>query len=220
MKANIQPIGSAALGIYFEPLISEAINDAVIALMCDIQAEGIVEMVPSYAALTVFYDPLVTDFFALKETIEGCLRALENQPNPSKEVIDVPVIYGGADGPDLLEVSEHTGLSVEAIIEKHTAPLYRIYMLGFTPGFPYLGGMDPALNTPRKASPRLRIMAGSVGIAGNQTGIYPIASPGGWQIIGRTLLNLFDPSSKAPFLFKAGQYIRFYPVKGGAQNGF
>lgn len=216
MQAIIKPVGSAALGVYFEPVISETINDAVIALMRETKAQGIIEMVPSYAALTVFYDPLFTDFFALKEKIEGILSDLEKQSLSPKEVIEVPVIYGGAEGPDILEVSEYTGLSLEAIIEKHTAPLYRIYMLGFTPGFPYLGGMNPALNTPRKASPRMRIIAGSVGIAGNQTGIYPIESPGGWQIIGRTPLNLFDPASQSPFLFKAGQYIRFYPVKGGA----
>ena len=119
--------------------------------------------------------------------------------------------YGGEYGPDLLEVAQHCSLTPKEVIARHTAPTYRIYMLGFTPGFPYLGGMDPSIAAPRRKEPRIHIPAGSVGIAGEQTGVYPIVSPGGWQLIGRTPLRLFDPQKEQPILLSAGAGIRFVP---------
>ena len=125
-------------------------------------------------------------------------------------MVTIPVCYGGDYGPDLAFVAQHAGLSEREVIRRHTAPKYRIYMLGFLPGFPYLGGLDPALFTPRLQNPRTAIPAGSVGIGGQQTGIYPVASPGGWQLIGRTPLKLFDPDR--PLRYAAGDRIRFAAI--------
>jgi len=125
------------------------------------------------------------------------------------------VLYGGEAGPDLNFVAEHNGLTPEEVIRRHTAPAYLVYMLGFTPGFPYLGGMDESIAAPRLKTPRVRIPAGSVGIAGTQTGVYPIDSPGGWQLIGRTPLRLFDMEGENKFLLKAGQRVRFVPIDEG-----
>ena len=127
-------------------------------------------------------------------------------------LVELPVLYGGFCGPDLSFVAQHAGMTEQQIIDIHSAADYLIYMLGFTPGFPYLGGMDARIAVPRLSSPRVKIPAGSVGIAGEQTGVYPIASPGGWQIIGRTPLKLFDPGREQPFLLSAGQTVRFVPI--------
>jgi inhibitor of KinA len=131
-------------------------------------------------------------------------------------VVSIPVCYGGAFGPDLDFVAGHNKLSVQEVIDIHTSRPYQVYMLGFTPGFPYLGGMSERIAAPRLAQPRVAIPAGSVGIAGSQTGIYPIESPGGWQLIGRTPLRLFDPGSATPFLFAAGNYLRFTAIDADA----
>jgi KipI family sensor histidine kinase inhibitor len=127
-------------------------------------------------------------------------------------VIEIPTLYGGDSGPDLDYVASHNGLTPEEVVQIHASGTYRIYMLGFTPGFPYLGGMDERIATPRLETPRTKISGGSVGIAGAQTGIYPIDSPGGWQIIGRTPLALYDPQREEPILLQAGESIRFVPI--------
>lgn len=129
-------------------------------------------------------------------------------------LVEVPVHYGGAEGPDIEGVARHTGLSVEALIERHSAVEYTVYFLGFQPGFAYLGGLDPALATPRRKEPRLHVPAGSVGIGGEQTGVYPTSSPGGWQLIGRTAEVLFDPNRERPSLLEPGDRVRFVPVGG------
>ena len=132
-------------------------------------------------------------------------------PNPS--TLEIPVVYGGEYGPDLEYVAEHNGISTEEVVEIHHSSSYLIYMLGFVPGFPYLGGMSEKIATPRLKSPRVAIPAGSIGIAGAQTGIYPLESPGGWQLIGRTPLKLFDPGKEDPFLPKPGHYLKFFPIE-------
>ena len=137
-------------------------------------------------------------------------------PSRSARVVRVPVCYGGAHGPDLEFVAAHAGLTTDEVVALHSAVAYLVYMLGFTPGFAYLGGMTERIAAPRLDSPRTRIPAGSVGIAGAQTGIYPIESPGGWRLIGRTPLRLFDPRSERPFLLAAGDRARFVPVSGDA----
>jgi KipI family sensor histidine kinase inhibitor len=128
--------------------------------------------------------------------------------------VEVPVCYGGDLGPDLEEVARAVALPPEEVVARHAAPVYRVHLLGFTPGFPYLGGMDPRLSCPRLPTPRLRVVAGSVGIAGAQTGVYPVESPGGWRLVGRTPLALFDPSpgARRPFLLAPGDGLRFVPV--------
>jgi KipI family sensor histidine kinase inhibitor len=132
-----------------------------------------------------------------------------------RETIYIPVCYDGPFSPDMETVSAHTGLSSQEIVRRHAGPAYRIYMLGFLPGFPYLGGLDPALETPRLATPRVKIPAGAVGIGGAQTGIYPLESPGGWQLIGQTPVRPYDPRRENPFLYRPGDYIVFYPVSSG-----
>lgn len=134
---------------------------------------------------------------------------------PESRRIEIPVIYGGGFGPDLSEVAEHCGLSVSQVVEQHSSVDYVVYFLGFQPGFAYLAGLAPALSTPRRAEPRLMVPAGSVGIGGSQTGVYPLATPGGWQLIGQTSVKLFNPADEKPTLLAPGDIVRFVPQKEG-----
>ena len=172
---------------------------------------GLEETVPAYASLLVKYDPFLTDCDALC----GTLRALERQISASTvtegKIVEIPVCYGGAYGEDLPFVARHAGMTEREVVALHSGQPYRIYMLGFLPGFPYLGGLDERLHTPRLSTPRTRIPAGSVGIGGKQTGVYPMESPGGWQLIGRTPLTLFAPGEP----YAAGDRIRFVPIDEG-----
>lgn len=174
--------------------------------------EEIQEIVPTYTTLLIFYDPIRISYEELVVKLISYEKTIKPTSLTAAEVIHVPVLYGGDMGPDLITVAEYNKLSTDEVVATHTSSEYLIYMLGFTPGFPYLGGMAETIATPRLEQPRERIPAGSVGIAGGQTGIYPIDSPGGWQIIGRTPLKLFDPYRLPAVLFKAGQYIRFEPI--------
>ncbi|GAB3503265.1 5-oxoprolinase subunit B [Emticicia fontis] len=180
--------------------------------------EGFKEAVPAYASLTVFYDVLrvrkaYPSHSIAYNIVENYLReALQNLSSSEKEeslLIEIPVVY---DGEDLDFVATHNQLSIEEVIQIHIQPTYRVYMMGFLPGFAYLGGMDERIATPRKSTPRTKVLAGSVGIAGKQTGIYPLESPGGWQLIGRTSLPLFNIDSSSPTLLKAGDLVRFVRV--------
>jgi len=175
--------------------------------------DGIIETVPSYTGIMIYYTPDLCSGDKLKEAILSLYSKNSFDTADSRSyLIEVPVCYGDHYGPDLDYVSTYCGISPDEVIKIHTAPEYRIYMLGFTPGFPYLGGMDKKIATPRKETPRVKIRAGTIGIAGEQTGIYPIDSPGGWQLIGKTPLNLVDFSMEQPFLFEAGDYIKFKSV--------
>lgn len=208
-------LGDSALSVEFGQEINLAINQQATALKKLLEEnplEGIVEMVPTYCTLMIVYDPLVLGYGELKAAVEKLLQQLSAVAAADKEVIEIPVVYGGEYGPDLAEVAAAHNLTEEEVIRRHAEPEYPIYMLGFVAGFPYLGGMDESLATPRKQSPRLKIPAGSVGIAGGQTGIYSVESPGGWQIIGRTPLKLYDPLQQEPVLLQAGQYIKFKPI--------
>ncbi|MDM8002252.1 MAG: 5-oxoprolinase subunit PxpB [Bacteroidota bacterium] len=196
-------------------VISEEVNLTVRKLLARIEKEnieGIIDFIPSYNELMVCYDPAKIGYRRLLESLRACAADLWAIHLPPAEVIHVPVLYGGEAGPDLQHVAEYNGLAARDVIGIHSSVDCLVYMLGFTPGFCYLGGMDKRIATPRQETPRLKIPAGSVGIAGEQTGIYPLESPGGWQLIGRTPLRLFNPDSKPEFLFSAGDYIRFYPV--------
>ena len=156
---------------------------------------GILDVIPSYAAILICFDPLVTDGEEVTSKLEEIIlsRTPSEERTIEKRIIEIPVAYGGEYGPDLDAVAAHTGLSKEEVIRLHSEPEYPVYMIGFLAGFPYLGGMNPALATPRLATPRLSVPAGSVGIAEGQTGIYSVESPGGWQIIRRTPLELYNP---------------------------
>jgi inhibitor of KinA len=180
--------------------------------------KGFIEAVPAYASLTVFYDVIqVRNAYTYADTayslVENYLAiALQNLSSieiKEPTLIEVPVVY---DGEDLVFVAAHNQLSIEEVIQIHTEAIYRVYMMGFLPGFAYLGGMDERIATPRKSTPRTKVPAGSVGIAGKQTGIYPLESPGGWQLIGRTLVSLFNIDSSNPTLLKAGDLVRFVRV--------
>lgn len=192
------------------------------AILKNFPFEGLLAVVPAYTTLSIFYDPVkVISSKSLSgldcfERISNYLVEIESKDQETEfaegEMITIPVFYGGENGPDLQAVAEHTKLSPEEIIRLHSSATYRVYMIGFTPGFAYLGGMPEQLATPRKTTPARAVSAGSVGIAGVQTGIYPLTSPGGWQIIGQTPLKLFDVSRSSPTLVRAGDRVKFSPV--------
>jgi 5-oxoprolinase (ATP-hydrolysing) subunit B len=182
------------------------------------------EAIPGMNNVTLVFDPLSTGLDTLRTKLERVCEPfggaadteamLGTLPDVPGRLVEIPVHYGGADGPDIDAVARHTGLSVEALIERHSAAEYTVYFLGFQPGFAYLGGLDPALAAPRRNEPRVRVPAGSVGIGGEQTGVYPTASPGGWQLIGRTSAVLFDPNRNPPSLLEPGDRVRFVPAGG------
>ncbi|NJE02651.1 5-oxoprolinase subunit PxpB [Thermococcus sp. MV11] len=212
---KVKPLGDSALLISFGEVINEGINDRVHALARAIEKAGfewLVEVVPAYSSLAVIYDPTLIDFEGVKRAVEGVEASAESFEG---ELVEIPVVYGGEYGPDLEFVAKHSGLSVDDVIEIHSKPVYRVYFLGFLPGFAYLGGMDERIAVPRLEKPRLRVPAGSVGIAGKQTGIYPLESPGGWRLIGRTPLRLFNPEKEPPTLFKPGDRVKFVPIDEG-----
>jgi KipI family sensor histidine kinase inhibitor len=196
--------------------ISEALNARVkfmYDLLRDAPIEGVYETVPSYRSLLICYLPEKITFGELKTKLSAAAEGFfTSAANTKKRIVHIPVAYGGEFGEDIREVAAHTGLSEKEIAEIHSGREYLVYMLGFLPGFPYLGGMDKRLNTPRLKNPRTKIPQGSVGIGGEQTGIYPLASPGGWRLIGRTPVKPYDPERENPFLYAAGDYIKFEPV--------
>jgi KipI family sensor histidine kinase inhibitor len=172
---------------------------------------GVRDIVPTFRSVAVFFDPLATDVNAIVEALEE--RSEQRQPAQAGRLVEVPVVYGGDAGPDLASVADAAGLTAEAVIARHASRAYRVFMLGFLPGFPYMAPVDESIAVPRRPTPRARVAAGSVGIAGRQTGIYPRESPGGWQIIGRTPLELFDAGRTPPTLLTPGDTVRFVPVE-------
>lgn len=207
--------GDTSLTVEFGNEISQTINTRIRAFNIALEKSnipGIVETVPTYRSLMVHYDPGVILYDALVGRMQALLGQLDHITIPPSDVLEIPVLYGGEEGPDLDFVAQHAGKTVQEVIDIHTSTEYLIYMLGFTPGFTYLGGMSEAIATPRLKTPRVKIPAGSVGIAGAQTGVYPIDSPGGWQLIGRTPVRMYDPDRETPILPQAGQYIHFYPI--------
>ena len=212
---RILTVGDCAVSVEFGQEISLEINHKVMALKMVLEREpirGIVELIPTYCSLLIQYDPMELRYGQLRDRLEALVTQLDEVEMQPKKVVEIPVAYGGEYGPDLGEVARVHNISEEEVIKLHSEPEYPIYMLGFVAGFPYLGGINKAIATPRKKSPRLKIEAGSVGIAGEQTGIYSVESPGGWQIIGRTPLKLYDVNRNEPVLLKAGQYIKFKPI--------
>lgn len=211
---TIKPVGDRAVLTIFGEEICPQANAQIMALAQEIQrqrGEGIIEIVPSFAALLVGYDPLVTTCQKVSELIQRLAASLGKVKCSQGKIVEIPVCYGGSYGEDLPFVAEHAGLTEQEVIDIHSGRTYLIYMLGFLPGFPYLGGLDERLFTPRLATPRTKIPEGAVGIGGEQTGIYPMESPGGWQLIGRTPLKLFDPGMEKS-LYQPGDSIRFVPI--------
>jgi inhibitor of KinA len=195
--------------------ISPAVNQRVRALFLELERlglEGVRELIPSYRSLLAIYDPLTATLSTLKRHIEKAWERLDHASLPSPKTMRVPVVYGGECGPDLDWVAGHHGITPEEVIRLHTQPTYQVYLIGFTPGYPYMGELPDALVTPRRDTPRAKVPRGSVGIAQKQTGIYPVASPGGWQIIGRTPLALFDPKRRPPSALEMGDLVQFYAI--------
>lgn len=175
-------------------------------------AREVLNLHPAYASVLVDFDPRRNSHAEIEALVRACFRSTPEPAADSGRLIEIPVCYGGAVGPDLADVARHTGLTPERVIELHSGAEYTVYFLGFSPGFPYLGGMPAELATPRLPAPRKYVPAGSVAIGGSQTGVYPMASPGGWRLIGRTGLRLFDPEAVPPALLRMGAHIRFVPV--------
>jgi KipI family sensor histidine kinase inhibitor len=216
MRPEIRHLGDRGLLVELGAGIDPTVNNRVQRLHQILAREnlyGVVETVPAYGSLLVVYDPLQAAPEALALQIEDlCEFDAADEPEELPRLIEVPVVYGGEDGPDLDAVAAYHGLTDEEVIRLHTGTAYRVYMIGFTPGFPYMGQLPEALDTPRRETPRTHIPKGSVAIAQRQTGIYPVVSPGGWQIIGRTPLELFDPLQNKPSLMVMGDEVRFTSI--------
>lgn len=207
--------GDSCLVLEFEERIDPLINGRCVSLAARIRAtsrSGVRDVVPAYQTVAVYFDPLVTDARALHEELGRLAAGSAAHQTGAAAPIEVPVRYGGAFGPDLPDVAQSAGCSEEEVVELHTSATYHVYMLGFLPGFAYMGRVDPRLEVTRLSTPRLRVPAGSVGIAGAQTGIYPVEAPGGWRLIGRTPARPFDPERKEPFLFTPGDRVRFVAI--------
>ncbi|MEW6285226.1 MAG: 5-oxoprolinase subunit PxpB [Chloroflexota bacterium] len=216
MKPRILPLGDSAMLVQWGNEMDFKVNRRIHALAQLIEASpfsGIVETVPAYAALLVHYDPLIVSFAQVKDFLREKLAQAEAAAIRTPRRIEVPVRYGGEAGMDLEAVAHHLHLTVEEVIRLHSGRTYTVFMMGFTPGFPYMGKLDDALVMPRLATPRTCVRAGTVAIAGAQTGIYPLDSPGGWHLIGWTPLTLFDPRAESPFLFAPGDEVKFVEEK-------
>ncbi|MER2089348.1 MAG: 5-oxoprolinase subunit PxpB [Sporosarcina sp.] len=228
--ASMKPLGDSAIIVQLGEGISPTIHELVSnlsTLVNDHPFEGFIESVPAYNNLTIYYNPVVvhhsqmnkvadhaslTSFQKVSAFMEVLVQQIGTNLALEKRVVTIPVLYGDEFGPDLEYVAQYHGLSTEEVIQLHSEAEYLVYMIGFAPGFPFMGGLSEQIATPRKKTPLLAIAPGSVGIAGKQTGVYPLETPGGWQIIGRTPLDLFLPAISPPTLLQAGDIIRFTPI--------
>jgi KipI family sensor histidine kinase inhibitor len=204
-------------GDAIDPIINRKVRSMAIAMSQETPA-GVVEYIPTYRSLIIIYDPSVTTPSQLQEGVLSLEERLSEIEIPPPKTVEIPVCYGKEFGPDIDFVAQSHDLTEEDVIRIHSEPVYQIYMIGFTPGFPFLGGLPEVLHTPRLETPRALVPAGSVGIANDQTGIYPVDSPGGWRLIGRTPSKLFDPEGPNPFLLKAGDLLRFKPIRTDEYN--
>lgn len=207
----VKPLGDSAIQVRFEEPPTPYLNNRIRAFAHYLEQhslEGIIEWVPAYQTITIHYNPLILDYSKLHHYLVS-IKVNEQTADQKSEVIYIPTCY---DGEDLDVIAEHNGLSIRKVIQLHSEKPYLVYMLGFLPGFPYLGGLNSKIRTPRRNTPRPSVPKGAVGIGGEQTGIYPITSPGGWNIIGRTPIPFFNPNNENPFLIKAGDYIQFVPI--------
>jgi KipI family sensor histidine kinase inhibitor len=208
-------MGDRGLLLEFGDEISPEINQKVRRMALSIQAKtitGILETVPTYRSLLLLYDPLVIALEELKGRLKEVERGLEQSPLPEPKLSRIPVVYGRQYGPDLESVAEYHRTTPEEIVRLHCSRPYLIYLIGFMPGFPYMGELPEALVTPRLKTPRLLVPAGSVAIAQKQTGIYPMDSPGGWHLLGRTPVRMFDPEKEPPAYLQMGDFVQFYSI--------
>lgn len=219
---RLVPVGESVVVVEFEERIDREVNLRAVALANRVRAvavPGVRDVVPTFRSVAVYFDPLLTDYEFLIKRLERMLASLDTPEEPlqrtdrSEVPIRVPVCYGGEFGPDLSNVAAFAGVTESEAARLHAGATYRVFMLGFLPGFAYMGMVDSRIAVPRRSIPRTRVPAGSVAIAGSQTGIYPCDSPGGWQLIGRTTLGLFDPSRAEPSVFAAGDLVQFYSVQ-------
>lgn len=224
---RVLPLGDASLLIELGHTIDEDTHARVrsaFAALSSAGISGVIDIVPAYTGVAVHYDPLAfarggpaddaTPYDRVRRAVVAALDHASVHPAEPGRLVEIPVRYAGADGPDLEYVARHAGMSAAEVITLHASVEYTVYMIGFTPGFPYLGGLPGQLTTPRRASPRQAVPAGSVGIAGSQTGVYPLRTPGGWQLIGRTEERLFRPELDPPTLLRLGDRVRFIDVSG------
>ena len=222
-ELNIRPLAESGLLVEFPNVIDPAVVRRVMALTAALEAAqppGLHDIVPSYRTIQLVFDPVETD----GDTLAGVVRQLATGSSPhttdAGREVTIPVAYGGAQGPDLADVAAHTGLAPDEVCERHAVASYRVACMGFAPGFGFLVGLPPELATPRRASPRTRVPTGSVAIGGAQTGVYPSELPGGWNIIGRTPVTLFDVARPEPFLIKPGDSVRFAPITSAEYEAY
>lgn len=218
-KAKISQISETAALVEFGREISEDINKKVrtfCTYLDDKPFYGMVEYVPAFTSVSVIYNPLdmksESPYEVVKVILDNIIYKLDFSLEDEEHIVEIPVCYGGEFGQDIEQVAKINNITVDEVIKIHSEGKYLVYMIGFAPGFPYLGGMSEKIAAPRRESPRTAIPAGSVGIAGMQTGVYPIETPGGWQLIGKTPLKLFDLKRNSKSLLKAGDIVKFYPI--------
>jgi KipI family sensor histidine kinase inhibitor len=217
MPARVTPLGDSALLVAFEPAIDASLNARVLSLAERVRARripGVRDVVPAYASCAVHFDPLRTDRAELDAAIGDAMAAsaAARVADPAASTVHIPVCYGGPFGPDLEAVATFARASEDEVVRLHVEREYRVFMIGFLPGFAYLGTVDERIAAPRRPTPRGLVRSGSVGLAGRQTGVYPVDAPGGWQIIGRTPLQLFDAASDDPARLSPGDAVRFVPI--------
>lgn len=215
MNFEISPLGDMAIQISFGMTIDEATNGRIrrfINKLENTKIEGLIEWVPAYTTITIYYQPDLIDFETLITELERINHSPPKMGHICPIVFEIPVCYEGELGPDLAFVAEYHSMTEQEVINLHANREYLIYMMGFMPGFPYLGGLPEKLAVPRLEKPRRNVMPGAVGIGGDQTGIYPADAPSGWRIIGTTPVILFSPDKEEPFLFSSGHYIKFVPI--------
>ena len=214
-EAQYRIAGDQGLLVEYGDAIDLAVNHKVRSMAIVLgqhPPEGIIEIIPTYRSLLLLYDPRRTEPDKLRQQLSALETRRPYIQVPTPRTVEIPVCYGGECGPDIEFVAATHELSVPEVVQLHAGSVYPIYMIGFTPGFPFLGGLPERLHTPRLKTPRTHVPEGSVGIANNQTGIYPVTSPGGWQLIGRTPLKLFAPDRSDPFLYRTGDLIKFKPI--------
>jgi inhibitor of KinA len=215
VSLNVIPAGDSAIVIEFEERIAPDVNARAVRLADALTREGIPgvrDAVPTYRSVAVYFDPLRVDYERLRNYLDAVDHEAEVAAESSSEAIRLPVCYGGDLGPDLGEVAAFAGITEQQVIKLHAGGSYRVYMLGFVPGFAYMCPVDSRIAMPRRPTPRVRVPLGSVGIGGIQTGVYPAETPGGWRLIGRTPIKPFDPVRAKPFLMKAGDTVQFYAI--------